>query len=224
MRIDVNFTLGGGGEDDGNGNGPGDEYVFDGRVTVDLDDDGDDVPNALDGCPQDPAKDDAGQCGCGQPDDDADTDEVADCIDNCPTVVNGDQADGNGDGVGDACDPAFQDEDGDGVPDADDECAGTPAGEPVEPGVGCSIDQLCPCNAPRGGSRWRNHGAYVSCVARSGESFEEQGLVSAEEKDAIVSAAGRSQCGKGGSSAAASPADPLGLGALLTAVQGLFQP
>jgi hypothetical protein len=35
---------------------------------------------------------------------DSDADCVADVIDNCPTVANPDQADGDADGVGDACD------------------------------------------------------------------------------------------------------------------------
>src|SRR5262249_9325507 len=35
---------------------------------------------------------------------DTDGDEIPDVFDNCPTVANVDQADTNGDGVGDACD------------------------------------------------------------------------------------------------------------------------
>lgn len=52
---------------------------------------------------------------------DGDGDEVQDGIDNCPDVSNPNQADSDGDGVGDACEgPA--DSDGDGVPD-DEDCA-----------------------------------------------------------------------------------------------------
>lgn len=69
----------------------------------DADDDGDALPNWLDGCPQDPAKAWPGACGCGEADLDADSDGIADCDDNCPDMFNPDQLDANADGVGDAC-------------------------------------------------------------------------------------------------------------------------
>jgi hypothetical protein len=43
--------------------------------------------------------------------------------DNCPLTSNADQADADGDGLGDICDP---DDDNDGVPDASDQCPGVP--------------------------------------------------------------------------------------------------
>lgn len=51
---------------------------------------------------------------------DADADGVADAGDNCPNVANADQADADGDDVGDACEGL--DTDGDGVEDAVDNC------------------------------------------------------------------------------------------------------
>ena len=39
--------------------------------------------------------------------DDVDADGIADSSDNCPSVANADQADADGDGLGDACDPVF---------------------------------------------------------------------------------------------------------------------
>lgn len=71
----------------------------------DDDTDGDGVPDCLDGCPNDGNKLQPGPCGCGNNDVDSDGDGWLDCFDNCPETPNGDQADGDGDGVGDACTP-----------------------------------------------------------------------------------------------------------------------
>ncbi|NLE60788.1 MAG: hypothetical protein GX616_20775, partial [Planctomycetes bacterium] len=78
---------------------------------VDTDEDG--AGEACDLCPNDPAKTEPGLDGCANSDpnagpltDDADGDGVLDGIDNCPSVPNPDQADNDGDKVGDACDPS----------------------------------------------------------------------------------------------------------------------
>ena len=42
---------------------------------------------------------------------------------------------------------------------------------------------------------WKNHGKFVSCTAKSAESFVEANLITEEEKDAIVSDAAQSDCG-----------------------------
>jgi Thrombospondin type 3 repeat len=56
---------------------------------------------------------------------DADGDGFPDVADSCPGLANPDQADSDGDGVGDACDvDAGPDADGDGIPDASDVCPG----------------------------------------------------------------------------------------------------
>ena len=52
-------------------------------------------------------------------DEDDDDDGIPDTADNCPLVSNPDQADTDGDGLGDACDP---DDDNDGIPDNEDNC------------------------------------------------------------------------------------------------------
>ncbi|MGQ8364318.1 FG-GAP-like repeat-containing protein [Glaciecola sp. 1036] len=52
---------------------------------------------------------------------DSDFDNIADGFDNCPSVVNTDQADMDGDGIGDLCDSTDDtDSDNDGVPDIED--------------------------------------------------------------------------------------------------------
>jgi hypothetical protein len=81
------------------------------------------------------------------------------------------------------------DEDNDGIPDSLDQCPGTPPGAIVN-AEGCSLDQLVPCEGP-----WRNHGQYVSTIARISESFREQGLITERQRDDIISAAARSDCG-----------------------------
>jgi len=65
--------------------------------------------------------------------DDYDKDGVKNAQDNCPYKANPDQADADGDGTGDACDPTpnggtpmIKDYDGDGIPDATDNCVTVP--------------------------------------------------------------------------------------------------
>ena len=55
---------------------------------------------------------------------------------------------------------------------------------------GCSITQICPEQ-----NNWKNHGAYVKCVAHAAEGFEADGLITGEEKGALVSEAGSSDIG-----------------------------
>ena len=67
----------------------------------------------------------------------------------------------------------------------------------MNPANGCTLEQLVPCEGPRGSSKtWKNHGKYVSAVAHAAKEFADLGLISNEEKGAIVSAAAHSECGK----------------------------
>jgi hypothetical protein len=172
--------------------------------------DGDALGNVCDACPADPSNDADGDGFCagldncplinnpdqadsdndGQGnacDSDDDGDGVADTSDNCPLVANAGQADDDQDGAGNACD---LDNDNDNVVDAADQCLGTPSATVVD-SDGCSIAQICPAH-----DNWKNHGAYVRCVAKTAETFVSDSLISEEEKDAEVSTAGSSGVGK----------------------------
>lgn len=82
------------------------------------------------------------------------------------------------------------DTDGDGVSDAEDLCARTPAGSVVNED-GCSIEQLAPCAGP-----WKNHREYVVAVISAADAFLEAGLITDEQRNALVREARRSSCGR----------------------------
>jgi hypothetical protein len=154
-----------------------------------CDRDGDTIPDTTDNCPDtaNTTQADQDDDGIGDAcDTDVDGDTIPNTIDNCPTTPNTNQADADGDDIGDVCD---FDDDNDGVSDATDQCPGTPAGTIVD-ATGCAIVQICPCE-----NNWQNHGKYVSCVAHAANAFVAAGLITAAQKDAIVSAAGQSRCG-----------------------------
>jgi hypothetical protein len=71
---------------------------------------------AIDQCPNDPAKQDPGVCGCGAPDSDRDADGTPDCDDGCDDDANKQSPGACGCGAPDS------DGDGDGTPDCIDEC------------------------------------------------------------------------------------------------------
>jgi hypothetical protein len=190
--------VGGSSDVDHEGDGYEDNYL---QICIgdacDSDLDGDGIDNLVDNCPDTSNADQTDTDGDGLGDvcdDDIDGDGTDNDIDNCPIVANSDQLDFDEDGLGDACD---DDIDGDGAPNDLDVCQFTPIDEVADLSTGCSINQLCPCDGPIGTSAsWKNHGKYVSCVAKSAESFVEQGLITEEEKDAIVSEAAKSVCGR----------------------------
>jgi pectin methylesterase-like acyl-CoA thioesterase len=66
--------------------------------------------------------------------DDSDRDGVLDAIDNCIFEFNQDQADRDGDGIGDVCD----DSDGDGLVDSEDACPDSPEGVEIDV-FGCEV-------------------------------------------------------------------------------------
>ena len=97
-------------------------------TTVELDPDGDCVPDSVDNCPAD---DNPGQA-------DIDGDGVGDACDNCPLDPNPSQEDTEGDGFADACDncpyvvnPGQEDLDGDDIGDACDICPAVAGSSPI---------------------------------------------------------------------------------------------
>lgn len=108
---------------------------------------------------------------------DADHDGITDADDNCPTTANADQADADGDDVGDACDA---DSDGDGTPNVDDNCPTTPNADQADQdgdGLGDACDDDddgngIPDTAPPTSAEQCKKGGYASF---DNPSFKNQG-------------------------------------------------
>jgi len=60
--------------------------------------------------------------------------------------------------------------------------------------AGCSIDQLCPCEGPRGTTGPVEKPRQIRLL-HGKKRFVEADLITEEEKDAIVSDAAQSDCG-----------------------------
>ena len=99
------------------------ELALDGTTPPDRDNDG--FADAADACPDASAPGSPSGCPLAPVDTDGDT--RPDTADNCPAHSNTDQADADGDGIGNACDgaPRGHDNDGDGKPALDDRCPTT---------------------------------------------------------------------------------------------------
>ena len=136
---------------------------------ADVDTDGDGTLDCNDNCPSDPGKTEPDLCGCGTPDTDTDNDDTPDCSDNCPNTPNLNQLDSDGDGVGNACDTISID--------------GCETGVNDQLYNSQFISELigqCAVNA-------KNHGNFVSCVAKLTNELKKAGVISGKEKGAIQS-------------------------------------
>ena len=135
-------------------------------------------------------------------DNDDDNDGVADTADNCPLVANADQADTDGDGVGDACD---SDTDSDGVNDVSDNCPnvanadqkdldGDGIGDVCDGDIdGDGIDNLTDnCAAVSNSNQldWDNNGIGDACDAPVPVPSDVDGTAKAEKTGAAVAFAG----------------------------------
>jgi len=153
---------------------------------TDTDDDG--VVDTNDNCPYVPNSDQGNSDNdtlgdsC---DNDDDNDNILDDEDNCILIPNTDQSDYDADGAGDLCDLDY---DGDLVPNDLDVCSLTPVGTTVN-SDGCNakqyISQQCVVE------QFKNHGQYVSCVAKAANKAAKDGLILEKEKHLYVKEAAK---------------------------------
>lgn len=122
---------------------------------------------------------------------DFDGDGINDDVDNCPLTANPDQADYDGDGIGDVCDP---DIDNDGVPNEEDANPISNIEETVTLGECSSVLNQTTSSGYTMGDElaaveegtYANTGQYKKAIAQLMESWIEQGLITAEDKDDLV--------------------------------------
>lgn len=69
------------------------------------------------------------------------------------------------------------------------------------------VAENCACTGPAFGDTWKNHGAYVSCVAHAVNSLAKTGLIAKQDKGEIVSQAAASACGKAEDDVVINPLD-----------------
>ena len=137
---------------------------------------------------------------------DGDNDGVSDAADNCPATANADQADADDDGIGDACDQCPDssggDTDGDGVCDINDAFPNSrDVGSTVH--VGDCDTGVANTVFPDGSTisdkvhalsvGARNHGQFVSAVAKLKNSLRKAGTLTAEQAEAIQRCAAQSK-------------------------------
>ncbi|MCZ6698934.1 MAG: thrombospondin type 3 repeat-containing protein, partial [Planctomycetota bacterium] len=100
------------------------------------DSDSDGTIDSCDECPGDPAKTDAGVCGCGSSDDDNDADGTPNCFDKCPDDPNKTDTGACG------CGSADVDSDGDLILDCNDNCPAVPNADQADGNVN-GVGDVC---------------------------------------------------------------------------------
>ena len=119
---------------------------------------------------------------------DRDGDGRPDATDNCIYTPNADQADGDGDHVGDACDACPATTDG--------AIEWIGSSTPKTDTFGCSVSQYCPCDGPRGTLRtWKGRRRFLACERRASKRFRQRRLISAGEQKILSALAHASRCG-----------------------------
>ena len=129
---------------------------------------------------------------------DCDGDGVSDDLDLCRATPAGAVVDEDGCSIVQLCGVDLgwgdastgEDLDADGTLNENDAC---PCSDPGQTALvaGCTLDDLCSCD---GG--WRNHGQYVKCVSHSTRDLARSGVLTEEEREALVELAAESDCGK----------------------------
>jgi hypothetical protein len=133
---------------------------------------------------------------------DSDGDGILDENDNCPSTANPGQEDYDGDLEGDVCD---LDDDNDGCLDVDDpkpfsnleatvDLDGCDSGVDNQITSNCGLTMSDMIDVLEAGT-YKNHGEFVNAMAKLSNTWEESGLISGEEKDAIMTCAGSSDIG-----------------------------
>jgi len=123
---------------------------------------------------------------------DNDSDSFGDVCDVCPDTADN-QIDSDSDGFGDACDTCqldpYNDSDGDGICGNIDLCDSTASGSIINEN-GCSIEDICQCDAD-----WQNHHDYLECIGWATKDFQNDGLISKDERKLILAVEKESNCG-----------------------------
>jgi hypothetical protein len=152
------------------------------RTLLELDADGDYIPDALDNCPnvQNPDQADADGDGNGDPCtvyQDTDGDTVPDKSDNCPNIATSDFSDRDGDGVGDSCDksPDGIEPEPEPVPELEGEGAAGKT-EPPPPENGENLDGRAIERPGRSRSRVRDRTETSEPIITTGVDSEAEGI------------------------------------------------